>query len=181
MAVRQQSLGVHAPEAVSASADIELEALVLAPWHFVDPVTRVYSDNPMGQAWCADAGFGFATWSRGGQQAAFVVMDGLAGTVEAGRRGAGVWRFDARTRQLAWVTDCPLEGGCAFPSFSVDGGSIAYTQWDKHFPWDEDFFDTRRIERLTADPVSHLVAINLSTGAQRRADPRIGNVAMTGW
>lgn len=156
--------------------------LVFAPWNFVDPATGAYLDYPECQSWCDDAKLGFAAWSRDGQQVAFIDNDGLAGTVQTGQPGSSVWRFDGRTRQLSLVEACPLDGGCAFPSFSVDGGSVAYVRSNRNFQWDQDNVTvTRRLPKLTGEPVSQLVTVDLATGAERVVDPPRGNMSTTSW
>jgi hypothetical protein len=156
-------------------------SIVQMPWHFLDPSTGVYSDYPLCQAWCDDAGTGFAAWSRDGQQVAFVDFDGLSGTVQTGHPEWSIWRFDARTRQLSMVVECPPHRECAWPSFSVDGGSIAYVEMDATFLWDTEFFDNHQLPPFTAKSISHLVTIDLATGAHRRVDPAKGNFGMPGW
>ena len=156
--------------------------LVFSPWNFVDPATGVYSNYPQCESWCDDAKLGFAGWSRDGQQVVFVDTDGLAGTIQTGQPGWSVWRFDSRTRQLSLVEACPPEGGCAFPSFSVDGGSVAYVRSTKDFHWDQDYLtQTLQLPKLTDKTISQLVVIDLATGAERVVDPPKGNMITTSW
>ncbi len=155
--------------------------LMMAPWKFVDLATGVYSTYSLCQAWCDDAGVGFSAWSRDGQQVAFVDLDGTKGAVQTGKPGWSIWRFDARTRELSDVVDCPRNGACAWPSFSVDGGSIAYVELDRIPGLDPDYLEPRTMPDSSLPSISHLVTIDLATGATRRAGPPTGNLGTTGW
>ena len=155
--------------------------LMMAPWQFFDPAKGVYSKYSLCQAWCDDAGLGFSSWSRDGRQVAFVDLDGTTGAVQSGKRGWSIWRFDAGTRTLSNVVDCPANGACAWPSFSVDGRSIAYVELDRVPGLDPDYLEPRTMPDSTQPSISHLVAMDLATGATRRASPATGNLGTTGW
>jgi WD40-like Beta Propeller Repeat len=176
------ALGTALAIGVTRTGPVLNGRLVFAPWNFVDPATGAYLDYPECQSWCDDAKLGFAAWTRDGQQVAFVDTDGLAGTVQTGQPGWSVWRFDGRTRQLSLVGACPPEGACAFPSFSADGGSLAYVRSNGNFHWDNDYlYETKKLPKFTGEPVTQLVVIDLATGAERRVDPATGNMITTGW